>query len=179
MRTGFSSMDRRRLPSRIGARRAFTLLELMMVVAIIGLVMAMGIPAMLSITHEAPLRKGVNDILEICARTRAQAILQNQTTTITFFPLTKEISTGVAVDAAQPSTRLGNPAVTSTKLGEGVEIAMLDVNLSDFGASEQAQVHFYPNGTCDELTIVLFSSGDYRKISLEPTTALARAESIK
>ena len=59
--------------------RAFTLIELMMVVAIIGLIMATGVPAILSITHEAPLRKAVNDMMEICSHARAQAILGGQT----------------------------------------------------------------------------------------------------
>ena len=50
---------------------AFTLLELMMVVGIIGLVVAMGVPAILSVTHEGPLRKAVNEPtgdLHTCAR---------------------------------------------------------------------------------------------------------------
>ena len=58
----------------------------MMVVAIIGLIMATGVPAILSITREAPLRKAVNDMMEICSHARAQAILGGQTTTIVFQP---------------------------------------------------------------------------------------------
>ena len=59
----------------------FTLIELMMVVAIIGLLMATGVPAILSVTREAPMRKAVNDVTEICSRARSQAILQEQTMT--------------------------------------------------------------------------------------------------
>ena len=54
----------------------FTLIELMMVVAIVGLMMATGVPAFLSVTREAPLRKAVNDVVEICGHARAQAPVQ-------------------------------------------------------------------------------------------------------
>src|SRR5262249_1799383 len=155
------------------------LLELMMVVAIIGLIAATSVPAILSIVHEGPLRKAVNDVVEICNRSRAQAILNNETVTVTFHPQTKEISTSAAANAAQPSTRVGVKPVTSTTLETGVEIAMLDINLGDYGASDSALVRFFPNGTSDELTLILVSGGEYRKITLEPTTALPSVESVK
>jgi prepilin-type N-terminal cleavage/methylation domain-containing protein len=160
------------------SRGAFTLMEVMMVVAIIGLILAMGVPALLSSRREAPLSKGVNDVIEICNRARAQAILHNETATVTFHPLTKEISTSAA-DTAQSLARVGHTPVTSTQLDSGVDIADLSINLGDYGASEEAKVRFFPNGTSDELTLILFSSGEYRRISLEPITALAHTEVIQ
>jgi len=50
---------------------------------------------------------------------------------------------------------------------------MLDINLLDYGASEVARVRFFPNGTCDELTLVLHSGDEWEKITLEFSTALA------
>ena len=50
---------------------AFTLMEIMVVVAIIGLCAAMSVPAILQMRREGPMRKAVNDILELCARARA------------------------------------------------------------------------------------------------------------
>ena len=49
---------------------------------------------------------------------------------------------------------------------------MLDINHQDFSSSDQARVWFYPNGTCDELTLVLHSKDSWRKISLEYSTGL-------
>ena len=64
-----------RNPSSI---RAFTLIEVMMVAAILGLIAAMGVPSILSAFHEEPMRKAVNDTLEILSHARAQAILHGQ-----------------------------------------------------------------------------------------------------
>ena len=58
-------------------------------------------------------------------------------------------------------------------LPDNVDIAMLDINLLDYGAAEAARVHFFPNGTCDELTLVLHSGDEWEKITLEFSTALA------
>ncbi len=41
-------------------------------------------------------------------------------------------------------------------------------------------VNFYPNGTCDELTIILRSDqNEWRKLSLEVTTALSTVGPVK
>ena len=61
----------------------------------------------------------------------------------------------------------------SLVLPDNVDIAMLDINLLDYGASEVAYVRFFPNGTCDELTLVLHSGDEWQKITLEFSTALA------
>ncbi len=155
----------------------FTLLEIMMVVAIIGLVMAMGVPAMLSEHHEAPLRKAVNDMVEICTRARSNAILTGQKTTVTFHPLAKEVSVDVLDSHGAPSTRFGRGPVTETHFDPSVDMADLSINLDDYGASEEARAYFYPNGMCDELRVVLMSAGEARVITLEPTTALVSVES--
>lgn len=61
---------------------------------------------------------------------------------------------------------------------EHCTIEMLDVNLREFKNEPVATVHFYPNGRCDEMTLVLRSdSGDYRKISIECTTGVPRVSS--
>ena len=55
---------------------------------------------------------------------------------------------------------------------------MLDINLQDIGASEWARVRFFPNGTSDEMTIVLHDRDDWRKITLEFSTGLATVSDV-
>ena len=57
---------------------------------------------------------------------------------------------------------------------------MLDVNLMDQMEAPEARVRFFPNGTCDEFTLVLRSEkGEMRKITLESTTGLWDVEVLR
>jgi hypothetical protein len=50
---------------------------------------------------------------------------------------------------------------------------MLDVNLTERKADEIARVQFHPEGTCDEMLIILRSDrGEQRGLMLETTTGL-------
>jgi prepilin-type N-terminal cleavage/methylation domain-containing protein len=139
-------------------RAAFTLIEIMIVVAIIGLIAAMGVPSILQALRKDGMRKAVSDVKEGLDNARARAIVSGQTTEVVFNPLQKSIG--------------------STALPDGVDIAMLDINLLDYGATEEARVRFFPNGTCDELTLVLHSRDEWEKITLEFSTALATVSPV-
>jgi len=178
----------RAVPSRhlspvTGLVTGFTLMELMMVVAIIGLMTAIGVPAFLSMTREAPLRKAVNDVMEICTRARAQAILTGTTTLVVFHPRQKEMSFNGNARTSGPVgtiTRLGRQkAVNETTFDPHVTIEGLGINNFDYTESEEGRVQFFSNGTSDEMTLVLSSNGEYRKITLEVTTALASVSDVK
>jgi len=158
---------------------AFTLIEVMMVAAIIGLVAAMGVPSILSAFHEEPMRQAVNDTLEICSHARAQAILSGQITTVVFNPQAHEISFNGSLDSIAPSTRIGSPPVNSAHYDDSIIIEALDINLVEYKDADTAQVRFFPNGTSDEMTLVLHSGDQWRKITLEVTTALASVGLMK
>jgi prepilin-type N-terminal cleavage/methylation domain-containing protein len=144
--------------SQKSPRRAFTLIEMMIVVAIIGLVAAMGVPSILQALRKDGMRKVVSDVKEVLGNARARAIISGKPTEVIFHPLEKSIG--------------------STTLPDGVEIAMLDINLLDYGASDGARVRFFSNGTCDELTLVLHSRDEWQKITLEFSTALASVSPV-
>jgi prepilin-type N-terminal cleavage/methylation domain-containing protein len=172
------SVKRRVTSERRSRYSAFTLIELMMVVAIIGLIAAMGVPAILSVMHEEPLRSAVNDTKEICYRARAQAILNGEITTVTFHPRTGDVEFGGS-GAGAPAMRVGHKTVNSAHYDESVILEGLGVNGLDRTEDDTAQVRFFPNGTSDEMTLVLHSGDQWRKISLEVTTALASVESVR
>lgn len=171
-------------------RRAFTMLEIMMVVAIVGLVMAISVPSVLRTMHQEPLRKAVNDVINICSHARAQAILHGEMTTVVFHPQSGQVAlsalaTTNATDGSPPpgppADASGSAALTlnTTQFANSIIIDMLDVNLLEYKDAAEARVRFFPNGTSDEMTLIIHSSDQYRKITLEVTTGLASMEVIQ
>ncbi len=143
--------------------RAFTLIEIMIVVAIMGLVAAMGVPSILQSLQKEGMRKASSDVLDVWVDARAQAILKGYNASVTFHPVDR---------------RLESSGGKSATLPNGVEFAMLDINQLDFGGPDAATVRFFPNGTCDEMVLVLHSSDQWRKISLEYSTGLSSATAV-
>ena len=153
-------------------RAGFTLIEVMIVVAIIGLVAAMGLPSIMKALEKEGMRKAVSDLTDVCASARAKAIFANQTMSVVFHPGEKSFS----VEGGGPGK--GSTYVSTSKLPDGIDFAMLDINLQDFGGSEWARVRFFPNGTSDEMTVVLHDNRDWKKITLEFSTGLASVSDV-
>jgi prepilin-type N-terminal cleavage/methylation domain-containing protein len=143
--------------------RAFTLIEIMIVVGIIGLIAAIGVPSILQSLQKEGMRKAVSDLVDVCSDARSHAILSGQTTDVTFHPAEKKFESSGGKSATLP---------------DGVDFAMLDINLMDFSQSDISRVRFFPNGTCDEMTVVLHSADDWRKITLEFSTGIATVSDV-
>jgi prepilin-type N-terminal cleavage/methylation domain-containing protein len=172
---------------------AFTLIEVMVVVAIMAVIMGMGMPMTVRALRKEPMRKAITDIVEVCSNARARAILQGKEVDLIFHPLHGSLEIGAApvstFSHTAESTRGPAAARTPTppaaavvaapgsglsaQLGEDVVIEMLDINhLGEFREAEEARVRFYPNGTCDEMTLIIRIGQDQKGIVLEITTGL-------
>jgi prepilin-type N-terminal cleavage/methylation domain-containing protein len=142
---------------------AFTLIEIMMVVAILGLTLAMGIPSFVRSIKREGMGKVERDLVEACGDARRAAILNNQTTDLVFRPVERSFSVpGVFGPEVIPNDIL---------------IETLGINFSAMENQDEARVHFTPGGTSDEFIIILHGSdGSYRTIYLDCVTALVRVE---
>jgi type II secretory pathway pseudopilin PulG len=172
------------------------LIEIMIVVAIMGIVLTMGVPIVYKAWHKAPMSKALSDIIEVCSHARAQAIMQGREVDVIFHPRERrfEVGSASAPAAAQAATssptNQASPGPVSVapaagsglsgQLSDKIAIELMDINKlpHEFREDDLARVRFFPNGTCDELTLILVSdTSERRELTLEVTTGLMSVES--
>ncbi len=174
-------------------RRAFTLIELMVVVSIALLVLGWGVPNMLRTIEKQGVSKAVFDLMEGCKQARAYAILTGQPAEFTIRaedgqmtvrkakgPRLMRESGGEAVGVTSSGQTKGTKKLKGFRaaLADDVAVELLDVNFIDQMQFSEGIVRFYPNGTSDEFTIVLRVDDEWRKVSLDPITAIAAMEDL-
>lgn len=182
----FGRVAQGRSQSSAGAA-GFTLIEVMVVVAIMGIIVVAGIPTLYNMLQKEGMRKATSDVVEVCSKARARAILQGVPVDVVFHPRDRRLEVGSGGGAATDASGRAvgeQPTVTpgtglSAVIGEDLMIEMLDINLSEYKDSEWARVRFFPNGTSDEMTLVLRSSkNEWKKVTLEVTTGLPSVDKV-
>lgn len=148
--------------------RAFTMLEIMMVIGILGLVLGMGAPAIYSSVKQGPMRKAITGVTEACDIAKSRAVLGGRRVKLTFHPQDRTYAVeGGPIKGIQP---VGTGSGT---IDESIDIEMLDINLIDRRSDASAVVVFFPDGTSDELTLILHSDNNHWvKLALDPTTSV-------
>jgi len=174
----------------------FTLIEIMVVVGILGMVLAMAMQAFIQSIRKDPLRQAVSDIEEACSKARAAAILRGSPVELVIRAEGGQLNvvparddnaeqTAASVEALEqpaepsPDKAASQSQVFSARLNENVAVTLLYVNLKDQMEADETRVHFYPNGTSDEFTMIVQAGNGMRKISLESVTALATVQVIQ
>ena len=157
--------------------RAFTLIEIMLVVAILGIVLAIGLPSIYHMLNKEAMISGIRDLTDLCRNARARAVFKEEPVQLHIHPRDGSMQVtggGLAAGAEGSFTK------TSAQLSDEVRIEALGVNYQDYTDSDEAVINFFPNGTSDELIIVLQGPhGEEKKISLEVVTALAEVETLR
>lgn len=172
---------------RARRNKGFTLVEIMIVIAIMAIVMTVGVPSMYRAMRKDDLARAVNDTIEGCKTARDRAILQGVPYEFIVRSETGEVDVRAApveessrTAFARPSGQSSSPLPASPydgfprKLGEDVMVQMVDVNFVDHMEAPEARVRFFPNGTSDEFTIVYSWKGKQRTVMLDIVTGQAQ-----
>ena len=171
---------------RHGRSSGFTLVEIMIVMAIIGIVMATGLPSITRWRNQDQLSQAVKDTIEGCKTARDRAILQGvpwefvvtiaengeRQLLVRESPREEFRSNGEETRAsAKPaeSTYSGFPR----KLGNDVLVQLIEVNFQSPGEGNEARARFFPNGTADEFTVVYELGGKQRFVKTDIITGMA------
>ena len=159
-------------------------MEIMIVVGIMGIALTLGVPIVYKVWHRTPMVQAIRDMREVCSNARSQAILQGRPVDLVLHPKVNrvEVSAAAAPVAAPGAGIVTAPDASpspshsgfSAQLSDRIIIETLDINMAgiEYNDAESAHVRFYPNGTSDEMRMILFDGRDRYGITLEVTTAL-------
>lgn len=181
------------------ARGAFTLIELMIVIAIMAVVMSLSIPTFYRSLEKDTIRRATQNILDQCAEARAQAIINGRPCDLVIRPLDRTLEPQLARDsrkseeellleqaekAAQAAQTAGDGSSGSAgknSLPDDIAIMFLGVNfVPDLQNAEIVSVRFYPNGTGDEFTLLIRSDrNEWRKFTMEVATGVVKWEVLR
>lgn len=147
----------------------FTLIEIMVVVAIMGVIVAAGIPSLYGLYHKQGIRKTMSDIKDTIMSTRSKAIMTGEFADLIIHPRAGTMEVGGGNLAGGYGTWSHSARIEGAKL-EALRINNTDDDLSQV---EEVRVRFYPDGKCEEMTMILNTDkGERRGVSLEITTSL-------
>jgi prepilin-type N-terminal cleavage/methylation domain-containing protein len=153
---------------KISSRQAsaFTLVEIMLVVAIIGLTLTMGLPSFLRALKREGMGKAERDLVKACEDARSAAIMHNQPTYLVLRPMDRTFSVPGAFDAVE--------------IPKDVDLETIGINFVEVKGEDEARVRFNPNSTSDEFTVLLHGSdGSLREIDLDVVTALPAVKVLR
>jgi len=182
--------------SRIeSGRRAFTLIEIMVVIGILAIIMAISIPAFARQAHKDSMRQAVADFTEACNQARSRAILRGTTCEVRIRPGERTInaiegsraastaSAGFRFDGEQyvEQSSAGGGGIFTARISDHIFLDSIFVNQGfDLVGLDEVTCLFYSNGTSDELIVLIRSDkGEVRKITTDVVTGIADVEVLR
>ena len=160
-------------------KRAFTLVEILVVLAVGALLLGIGIPAFRKIINKAPLEQGISDVESLCRQARAEAIVRQRAMDVVLNEAEEIVALTTAarvINAPDPFTGLMIKTTEETQL---IDQVFLPVDLVDLQIIEPApdeftldeiRIRFYPNGTSETLAVRVVGDDEAYLLTLDPVT---------
>ncbi len=172
--------------------RGFTLIEMMVVVTLIGLTLALAIPALREV-RRSPIAQATKDFLDACREARSRAILGDRPMQLVLRDGGGELSVEPApvgvLGATNGVTALrfdpnfpgeGVEPVWARRLPDDVAFRSIVVNGRSYMDAAATAVRFHPNGTCDQFVAeIQWQRRETRLLQLEILTGIPTVEEVR
>ncbi len=163
-----------RSPQRSAARsfktrslRAFTLIELMLVVIIIGIMLGVAMPSLVETMRRHRLRTAARTLVTVARYARSMAILKQSDLSISFNLDTGQVDL-VAVDTSLPRF---------TRILEGIALEYVEVEGTDCVTKEVCTIPYRRNGTCRPFSVKIRDrNGNYALIKVDALSSVTTRE---
>ncbi len=163
----------------VGSRRGFTLFELILVVAVIGVLISVSVPATMAIFSRQKTEDAVNTTLTFFGDIRREAITSGKNWWVRYSNSVPGLIAGLE----------GEPGTKSATLGEGITLSgetswmtldskqLGDVDLTWVQASWSTEIPFEADGSSGDALITLTAPGN-RPVMIELRGVIGRGEVV-
>ena len=156
-------------------RRAFTLVELIVVIAVMGVILGISIPAFIKMGKKAPLERAISDVEEVCRNARARAILDMRVMEVYLNDADDVIALNTAtrtVMGVDMETGLEGrqPESGEEKVRYQLEADMEIIAPVDDEFEGELWLRFYPNGTAEPVELRVFDGEGSYRLAVDPVT---------
>ena len=156
-------------------KRAFTLVELMVVVAVMGVIIGISIPSFRSFWEKAPLEQAISDVEDMCRQARSDAIINKRTMELVLNDTEESLvlrSAARTVIGVDPDTGGEANLVEQGEVLDSVELTA-DLQIIEPVDEEflgQLELRFYPDGTAEPVDLRVTDGNEAYILSLDPVT---------
>ena len=159
--------------------RAFTLVEIMVVIAVMGLLIGIAVPSFKSYRNKAPLEASLGSVEDMCRRARSEAILKKQPMQLTIFQDEGLVQLTTAPRVVGRVDEVTGQWARQTEEAQELESAIMEEDVSleivypdDFEPGEPVVVRFLPNGTAEDLVLIVHGASEAYTLKVDPVTAM-------